>query len=288
MSVGIASTGSTVANRARRAVAATDWLSRICIVFLVLVVLGAILAPLIAPYSPDQINLFATYQGPSAQHLMGTDDLGRDIFSRVLYGARLPLLGAGLIDLISTVLGLVIATIAAWVGGWLDGIVSRTLDVLFAFPGLLLAILAVALFGPGFVAPVIALAIAYTPYMARLIRSVAIRERSKPYIEACIVQGWSGGWICIRHLLPNLLPFVVVQATVSFGYALIDLAALSFLGLGIQPPASDWGLMISQGESALLAHHPEETLFPALMIILTVVSLVTVGERRGAIRSRMR
>jgi peptide/nickel transport system permease protein len=256
--------------------------------FLVLVVLGAVLAPLLAPYGPNQINLAAAYQGLSSQHLLGTDDLGRDIFSRLLYGARLPLLGAGLIDGIATALGLAVATTAAWVGGWLDAVVSRTLDVLFAFPGLLLAILAVALFGPGFVAPVIALAIAYTPYMARLIRSVAIRERSKPYIDACSVQGWSGAWICVRHLLPNLLPFVVVQATVSFGYALIDLASLSFLGLGVQPPAADWGLMISEGEPGILAHHPAEALFPGLMIILTVTALVTFGERRGALRSRLR
>lgn len=288
MTVGVASPRPISAGRIWRSLARGDWVFRVCIGFLALVVIGAIFAPLLAPYSPTQINLSAVYQGPSAQHLFGTDDLGRDIFSRVLYGARLPLLGAALIDGIATVLGLAIATTAAWVGGWLDGAVSRTLDVLFAFPGLLLAILAVALFGPGFVAPVLALALAYTPYMARLIRSVAIRERSKPYIDACTVQGFSGTWICVRHLLPNLLPFVVVQATVSFGYAMIDLAALSFLGLGVQPPAADWGLMISQGEPGILAHHPEQSLFPGLLIVLTVIALVTVGERRGAIRSRFR
>jgi peptide/nickel transport system permease protein len=269
-----------------RARSGSDRVYILCLVVLAIVIACTILAPLIAPYNPNQIFAGPIYQGPSVQHLFGTDGLGRDIFSRVLYGGRFTLLGATLIVGISSTAGLAVATASAWLGGRLDAAVSRALDVLFAFPGLLLAILTVSVFGPGFIAPVLALAVAYMPYMARLTRSVAIRERTKPYIDTCIVQGFSGMWICVRHLVPNLMPFVIVQATVSFGYAIIDLASLSFIGLGIQPPTADWGLMVSDGETGILAHHPEESLFSGLMIVVTVVAFVIAGERRGAVRGR--
>jgi peptide/nickel transport system permease protein len=271
-----------VSRRRIRRVATSDFVFWLCIAILVIVVGAAIFAPLIAPYPPNQLNLNAVLQSPSTQHWFGTDDLGRDIFSRCIYGGRLPLLGSALIVLIATATGTVLAMSTVWLGGWFDAVVGRGLDILFAFPGLLLAILAVAVFGAGFVAPVLALAIAYTPYMSRLIRSATIREHSQPYIAACSVQGFSGPSICLRHLLPNIFPFIVVQATVSFGYALIDLASLSYLGLGVQPPTADWGLMVSQGQLAILAHHPEQSLFAGLMIVLTVVAFVMAGERRGA------
>ena len=269
--------------RVARRLARHDPILMIAALVLVLVVLGVVLAPLLAPYHPNQIDLTATYQGPSTMHLFGTDALGRDIFSRVLYGGRAPLLGSALIVLIATGSGVVLATTAVWLGGGIDSFLSRAFDIGFAFPGLLLAILAVGVFGTGLVAPVCALAVAYTPYIARTTRSVALRERTKPYVEACSVQGLSGLAICLRHILPNVFPFVMVQATVSFGYAMIDLASLSFLGLGVQPPGSDWGLMVSEGQPAILAHHPEESLFAGLAIVLTVIAVVMVGERRGAL-----
>jgi peptide/nickel transport system permease protein len=261
--------------------AARGWLVCICLAFLVIVVVMAIAAPLLAPYSPTGINLLQLSQGPSAQHLLGTDELGRDLLSRIIYGARDPLLGASLVVLIATTLGTGLAIASAWRGGVLDSIVSRTFDIGFAFPGLLLAIIAVAVFGPGFIAPVLALALAYTPYIGRLVRGAAIRERSLPYIEACSVQGFSAWTICRRHILRNLLPFVNVQATVSFAYALIDLASLSFLGLGVQPPTADWGLMVAEGQPAILAHHPQQSIFTGVLIVLTVLSVIVVGERIG-------
>jgi peptide/nickel transport system permease protein len=273
--------GSKSIRRGVRALAARGWLVCICLTFLAIVVVMAIAAPLLAPYSPTAINLLQLNEGASAQHLLGTDDLGRDLLSRIIYGARGPLLGASLVVLIATTVGTWLAIASAWRGGPLDSIVSRTFDIGFAFPGLLLAIVAVAVFGPGLLAPVLALAIAYTPYIGRLMRSAAIRERSLPYVEACSVQGFSAWTICWRHILRNLLPFLNVQATISFAYALIDLASLSFLGLGAQPPTANWGLMVAEGQPSILAHHPQQSIFTGILIVLTVLSVIVVGERIG-------
>ena len=142
-----------------------------------------------------------------------------------------------------------------------------------------MAMLAVAMFGPGLVAPVIALSISYTPYLMRVIRSEAVRQRSLPYVAACYVAGLPARTICLRHLLPNVTPLLLVQATLSFGYALVDLAAVSYLGLGVQPPTAEWGLMVSTGQSSILAGYPQESLYAGVMIILTVVAFNLLGDR---------
>lgn len=253
----------------------------------VLLLLAAILAPLIAPYSPTATNPLAVNQPPSAQHLLGTDQLGRDILSRLLYGARVSLLGASLIVVLATAAGTSIAITSVWIGGAFDRGMSRILGILFAFPALLVAILAVAIFGTGLVAPVVALAIAYTPYLAQTVRAVARRERALPYVEACRLCGFSGVRVCVRHLLPNITPIIVAQATISFGAALIDLAGISFLGLGVQPPQADWGLMISEGFTPMLSGHPEALLAAGITVIITVLAVNFLGERLG-VRSRGR
>jgi peptide/nickel transport system permease protein len=168
---------------------------------------------------------------------------------------------------------------AAWRGGYVDGFLSRILDVLFAFPGILLAILVIAFFGAGLRSAVIALAVAHMPYLARVTRGAAIRERKLAYVEALEVQGFSATRICLRHLTPNLAPLIIAQATVSFGYVMIDLAALSFLGLGVQPPTADWGVMVSSGEQAILTGHPEQSMYAGLMIIIAVCAFTILGER---------
>lgn len=250
--------------------------------FILVLLVVAVFAPLIAPESPSVSNILATNQGPSAAHWLGTDSFGRDLFSRLVYGARLSLLGPALIVAISTVVGSALAIAAAWFGGWFDQLVSRVADILFAFPGLILAMLGVAMFGRGLVAPVIALSIAYTPYLLRVARSVALRQRSLPYVSACYVAGFPARKICFRHLLPNIAPILLVQATLSFGYALIDLAAVSYLGLGVQPPSATWGLMVSTGQSSILAGQPQQSLYAAIMIILTVVAFNLLGNRLAA------
>jgi peptide/nickel transport system permease protein len=256
-----------------------DWVAIGCSTFIIVIVLAALLAPWIAPHDPNQLNILAANEGPSASHLLGTDELGRDLLSRLIYGARLSLLGPALIVVIETVVGTFIAILTAWMGGWFDTVTSRVLDILFAFPGLIFAVLAVALFGPGLVAPVIALSIAYIPYDARVLRSVALRERNLPYIQACYVEGLPTRTITVRHLLPNILPFVFVQATLSYGYALVDLAAISYLGLGVAPPTPEWGLMVANGQASILTGHPQESLYAGLMIVATVVAFNLLGDR---------
>jgi peptide/nickel transport system permease protein len=170
----------------------------------------------------------------------------------------------------------------------LDTVVSRVLDILFAFPGLIFALIAVTMFGAGLAAPVAALSIAYLPYIARVLRSAALRERRLPYIAACYVAGLPAWQICLRHLLPNLLPLVLVQATLSFGYALVDLAAISYLGLGVQPPTPEWGLMISTGQSSILNGAPQESLSAAIMIVLIVIAFNLLGDRLANLLSTER
>lgn len=245
---------------------------------LILIVLAAILAPLIAPYSPTVGNVLNVNAAPSARHLLGTDALGRDIFSRLIYGARLSLLGPAIVIIISSVMGTALSVSAVWVGGWYSLLVGRVLDLLFSVPSLLVAILAVAFVGPGIVAPVIALGLAYTPYAARVIQSVGGRERRLAYIESGELIGFSGWSICMRHLVPNVMPMIRAQATISFGSALLDLASLSFLGLAAQPPSSSWGLMVAQGEPALLNGQPEAALAPTFTILAVVVMVNLLGD----------
>ncbi|MDQ1484218.1 MAG: peptide/nickel transport system permease protein [Actinomycetota bacterium] len=248
-------------------------------IVLVLMVLVACLAPLIAPYAPNQTDILAANRGPSPAHLLGTDSLGRDIYSRLLFGARLTLLGPTLIIVIATLAGVALAISAVWFGGWYDAAVSRTLNVLFALPGLLVAIIAVAVIGPGLAAPVVALSLAYMPYIARVLRSVALRERSLAYVEAGQLVGLSGWAVCRRHLLPNVMPIIRAQATLAFGSALVDLAAVSYLGLGVQPPTAEWGVMVASGQSSLLNGYPWESLSAGVAIVFVVVLVNLVGER---------
>jgi peptide/nickel transport system permease protein len=249
---------------------------------LIVLVLAAVLAPVIAPYPPDQGNILIANAPPSAAHLLGTDALGRDILSRLIYGARLSLLGPALIIALATTAGVTLAISAVWIGGWYDVIVGRILDLLFAIPGLLVAIIAVAVLGTGLLAPVLALSLAYTPYIARVLRSVALRERRLPYVESCQLVGYSGRAICLRHLLPNVMPLIRAQATLAFGAALVDLAAISYLGLGVQPPTPEWGIMVSDGQSSLLNGYPLESLSAGLLIVFVVVLVNLLGERFAA------
>lgn len=243
-----------------------------------LVVVTAIFAPFVAPYSPTATDILNVSAGPSAQHLLGTDNLGRDILSRLIYGARLSLLGPALVIAISTAMGTALSVSAVWIGGWYSLLVGRVLDVLFSVPSLLVAILAVAFAGPGITAPVIALGLAYTPYAARVVQSVAGRERRLAYVESCELIGLGGWSICARHLVPNVMPMIRAQATISFGSALLDLASLSFLGLGAQPPSASWGLMVAQGEPALLNGQPASALDPVLTILAIVVMINLLGD----------
>jgi peptide/nickel transport system permease protein len=158
-------------------------------------------------------------------------------------------------------------------------VASSGLDILFAFPGILLAVLAAAVFGAGLTAAAVALAIAYMPYVARVLRGAALRERGQPYAAALEVQGVSGTSICLRHIVPNMLPLIVAQATILFGWAMVDLAAISFLGLGVQPPAPNWGVMISENQPGILQGYPLPALSAGVCIVGVVIAFNILGER---------
>lgn len=251
-------------------------------------VLVAIFAPLIAPADPNAVDLTNALQPPSADHLLGTDSSGRDILSRLIFGTRTSLFGPLIVVLISTIVGIALGMLAGYKGGIVDGGLSRSWDVMFAFPPLLLAIVIVAAFGPGFWTTTLAIAIVYTPLLARVVRGVVLVEREKAYVDACKVQGYSGMRVAVRHVLPNVAPAIVAQATLNFGYALLDLAGLAFLGLGVQPPTADWGQMLTTGRDSLILHSYGEVISASVAIAVTVVCFNLVGDAlaRRAGRSR--
>jgi len=250
----------------------------IAVVVLAVMALAAVFAPFIAPYDPDQVDFSAVYASPSPAHWLGADALGRDTLSRMIYGARTALLGPLLVVIASTLLGIVLGLVAGWRGGWLDATLARIFDVLFAFPSLLIAIMAVALFGKGLVAPVIAMSIAYSPFVARLTRQLVATERSRPYVSAYRVQGFSGAWIAVRRVLPNVAPTVGAQSTLNFGYVLAELAALSFLGLGVQAPLADWGAMINEAQAGIAGGYFLPAIVPAVAVVIAVVAVNVIGE----------
>jgi peptide/nickel transport system permease protein len=241
--------------------------------------LVAVFGPLLAPQSPLVGQLSYSYVGPISGHPLGFDGQGRDLLSRLLAGARTSMLGPLAVVVICVAAGTLLAISTAWRRGTYDAVVSSGLDILFAFPGILLAILAATVFGAGLVAASLALSIAYTPYVARVLRGAALRERSQQYVAALEVQGVSAVGICVRHLIPNMLPLIVAQATILFGYAMVDLAAISFLGLGVQPPNPDWGVMISENQSGVVQGYPLAALAAGICIVVVVVAFNILGER---------
>ena len=275
----MAMNGATVAPTERRP---KDWLLIISSVVCALVALLAAVGAFIAPHSPNQTDVLAASLGPSGQHWFGTDGIGRDIFSRVLYGARISCAAAGIIVLGSGFLGTALAIFSAWNGGWVDRALNRVLNVMFAVPGILVAVLASAVFGAGFWAPAIALTIVYVPFYARVVRSAAVRECVMPYVEGLRLAGLSSWRICTRHVLRNVLPMVLAQATIAFGSALVDFAAVSFIGLGVQPPTSEWGLMVADGRAEILSGAPQQSLAAGVCIVVTVVAFNVLGDRLSA------
>ncbi|MDT7845590.1 ABC transporter permease [Streptomyces justiciae] len=249
-----------------------------------LVVLTALCAPVIAPYAPDAVDPTAVYQGSSPAHWLGTDDTGRDILSRLLHGARPSLVAPALVTLIAGVAGTALAVSAAWLGGWYDRLVTAFLDIVFGFPGLVLAVVAAAVFGAGLQIAVLTLSVAYLPYIGRVVRGAALRETRLPYVSALRMLGMPGSRICLRHVLPNLLPLVLVQVVTSFGYTLLDVAAFSFIGLGAQPPTAEWGLMVAGGSTGILAGRPEQSLYAGVVIVVFVVACNLLG---GALSRRL-
>jgi peptide/nickel transport system permease protein len=248
-------------------------------VVIIVAIIAAVAGGWLAPDNPDLPNLSLSFVGPTADHLLGYDFEGRDVLSRLLAGAQSSMLGPIAVVCMSMTGGTLLGLLAAWRRGVTDAVISSGLDILFAFPGILLAVLAAAVFGAGLWAAAIALAVAYMPYVARVLRGAALKERSLPYVAALEVQGASGTAICLSHIVPNVLPLIVAQATTMIGYAMVDLAAISFLGLGVQPPTPNWGVIISENQVGIPQGYPLPALAAGTCIVLVIVAFNVLGER---------
>lgn len=242
----------------------------------------ALFAPLLSPFDPYTTDLNATYHPPSWQHPFGTDHVGRDIFSRVIYGTRIAFAITILVVLIELAVSVPLSLISSYIGGVFDEVVMRIMDMIISIPHLLLAIVIVALMGPGMRNAIIAISISYMPMLARLVRSVALSIKEEPYIEACHALRFRSVRIVFAHILPNIVSVIIVQLSLDLGYALIDMASLSFIGLGVQPPTASWGSMLSLGKSYLL-HSPWMVIFPGICIALLVFGFNLFGIGLGDI-----
>jgi len=239
---------------------------------LLLIILCCVLSPVLAPYGESEQDLSASLAPPSAEHLLGADKMGRDLFSRLLYGGRVTLVSALSVVFISVIIGAPLGLFSGFYGGKFDSIVGRFCDVLLSFPSLLLAFLFVAALGRGMANAVLALGIIYVPMITRLVRSLTLVEKNKTYVEAAESIGFSRQYILFRHILPNCIDTMMVQLTLDLAYAILDLAALSFIGLGVNPPTADWGAMLQEGRNFLLMS-PLLALAPGAAIVVTVISL---------------
>lgn len=244
----------------------------VAFVILVVIVAACALAPVIAPYDPDVNDLYNRLAMPSAEHLFGCDQNGRDLFSRVLFGGRTALLSAIGVVAISMIVGIPLGLASGYYGGFVDTAIMRVCDVVLSFPSLLLVFIFVAGLGRNTFNAVLALGIVYVPMLTRLTRSLTLVEKNKVYVAACDSLGYSDVRIMYRHILPNCISTILVQITLDIAYAILDMAALSFLGLGTQPPQADWGSMLDEGRAVLLMN-PLLSLIPGLVIVVVVVSL---------------
>lgn len=245
---------------------------------ILLVLVGsALFAPLIAPHHPLRQHLSTDLIAPSVDHPLGTDKLGRDILSRILHGGRISLLVGVSTVTLSLTIGLIVGSLSGYFGGWVDQLLMRLVDILLAFPGILLAIAFTAVLGPGLDHVVIALClIGWTSY-ARLVRGEILALRERDFIQAARALGSEPWRIILRHLLPNLLPPLLIQSTFGLAAAIVAEGSLSFLGLGVEPPTPSWGSMLNDGRQFLLVA-PHLTTYPGLAIMLTVLALNLVGD----------
>lgn len=257
-------------------------------VMFLIIVLISIFAPIIAPYDPYQMDYAAMHAGPSLRHLCGTDELGRDILSRLMYGGRYSLTLGILADLLGQLCGVIIGSIAGYFGGKVDNYIMRLLDVWQALPGLLLTIIMSAVLGPGFFNTILALSIGGIPRGARMTRGQILAERGKEYLEAAQSINCSSGAIMFTHLLPNVISPTIVSFTMNVGGTITMAASLSYLGLGIQPPLPEWGAMLSAG-TELMRSYPHVIFWPGLMIGICVLSINLIGDGlRDALDPKLR
>ena len=250
---------------------------RVGMVIVLIAVFAALAGPVLSPYDPSSQELARRLESPSRAHPLGLDELGRDILARLLQGARISLMVGIAVVSVSSAAGMLFGSIAGYFGGRVDDIISRVIDVLMAFPGILLAIALVAVLGPSLVNVVLALSVIGWVGYARLVRGQALRARELEFVQAARASGASSARIVVRHILPTAIPAVVVQATLGMAGAIIAEAALSFLGLGVQPPTPSWGTMLDAGRAHLF-DAPHLTIFPGLAIAMLVLGFNFLGD----------
>lgn len=268
-----ATVGTAPTERARK-VPLTVW---IAMGFVVVAILFAVVGRQIAPYPANEQSLLVGDTPPSAEHLAGTDLLGRDVLSRTIVGARTALIGPGIIAAGAFAIATVLGLLAGYIGGWTDSAVMRWVDFMFALPGPLIAIVIVGVVGGGFWTAVVVLVILFTAPDTRIVRSAVLEQRPLPYIEAARTLGISRRRIMFLHILPNILPIVAAYVVLDFAFALVSLAALSFLGLGVSPGTADWGRMLFENRNILFVN-PMAALLPAGAIVITAGSINIIGD----------
>jgi peptide/nickel transport system permease protein len=265
-----------------------DKLALVGLVIMGTFLLTAILAPVLTPYDPIEQSLVDRREPPSSQNPLGLDDLGRDILSRVIFGARKSLQVGVMSVTMAIVVGTWIGAISGYLGGWVDSLVMRLMDIMLAFPALLLAIAIVTILGPGLLNMLYAIGIVSIPVYARIARASVLSVKMQDYVLAARSLGASPVRILARHVMPNCLTPLIVQGTLGIGTAILDAAGLSFLGLGAQPPTPEWGAMLGQGRYAMFTA-PHIVLFPGLAIVLTVLGFNLLGDGlRDALDPRLR
>ena len=256
----------------------SGWNGRVGLVLILLVILTGLLTPVVNPYDArTDSNLAEARRPPSIEHPFGTDRLGRDVFQRIMHGARISLLIGFVVVFVSGAIGTTLGLLAGYFGGWVDTLIMRIMDVLLAFPAILLAIAIVAVRGAGLTNTIIAVAVVGVPGYARVVRSMVLSLRERDYVDAARMVGVSDIGIMFTHILPNSLTPIIVQMTLGVGGAIVFAAALGFLGLGVQPPTPEWGAMIADG-LPLLNQSPNLVFFPGMAIMLTVLAFNLFGD----------
>jgi len=248
-----------------------------CFIVVAVVAVFAIFGNLIAPYDPNEQNLLVGLTRPSSTYWLGTDDLGRDVFSRTIVGARTAVVGPILIALGAMLIGNTLGLIAGYKGGLVDSTIMRWVDLMWALPGLLVAIVVVGVLGGGYYLSVALLILLTAPYDTRIVRGATLEQRALPYVEAARTLGLSSKRIMVRHIWPNVLPLVVANTFLNFAFSLVTLSALSFLGLGVGPGTPDWGRMLAESQT-LLFDNPAAALAPGGMIVITAASMNLIGD----------